>query len=188
VSPKPLITLPLIAEDEALRNQRDTCDLDEPTRANLANLQNFLASTSMGPRGSILCGLDSKIWGTTRDPYKHAEDLVSAVRTERQDPFSEWCLTKVLDFFWRCGGKNLKNTNKTTGEVFWYEKQILSLTYYFTTTLVSLLLVSSITVLWVVTSMYSRLVIIATFNVVLSICLAIFTTAPRSQVFAISAG
>lgn len=173
--------------DEALRSQREMLALEEPVRKTLKNLQRFLASADMGQQGLALRGLDCNIWGSVENTHSHTTDLVALVKPGYEDPFSRWCLTKLMDAFWTFGGERLKKACKVTGDVFYYENQVLRWTYYFTTAIASLLLVLAITVLWMVTSMSAQLAIIAAFNVVFSICLAIFTEAPRSQVFGITA-
>lgn len=177
----------LINPDDALRSQREMLGLDEPDPKTLKNLQRFLASANMGQQGLALCGLDCNIWGSIENTHGHTTDLVALIKPGYEDPFSRWCLTRLMDAFWAFGGKRFKGACKVTGDVFYYENQVLRWTYYFTTALASLLLVLAITVLWMVTSMSAQLAIIAAFNVVFSICLAVFTEAPRSQVFGITA-
>jgi hypothetical protein len=159
--------------------------IGKPNTGDLKDLQRFLGSSAMGP--AKLNGPDAKIWGSVTDQHNRCEDLICIVRPEKEDPFSRWCLDKVMAAFFACGGHRFRKPDKVTGAIVYQRDKILRITYYITTALSSLLLILSITILWVVTSMSARLALIASLNLVVSLCLAVFTTAQRPQVFAITA-
>jgi hypothetical protein len=162
--------------------------MEEPDANDLADLQTFLESTAMGPSGLKLDGSDSGIWGRCEKPYDRVEDLVATVKPGKHDAFSRWCHNKLRRALFGCGLHRFRRPDKVTGEVFYYERKLLRLTNYLSTVLAPLLLVLSITVLWMIRSMKARLALIAAFNLSFSLCVAIFTTAPRSQIFAITCG
>jgi hypothetical protein len=159
--------------------------MEEPSKRHISDLQSFLESEHMGP--SKLNGRDSSTWGFVDAPHNRAEDLVCIVKPEKQDAFSRWCLDKVMDAFFACGGHRFRKRDKVSGDVFYNRDKILRITYYITTALAPLLLVLSVTILWLMNSMAARLSIMAAFLVTASICLAFFTAASRSQVFGITA-
>lgn len=138
--------------------------------------------------GCHLNGDDRQVWGSTKPSYRpHAPDLVSTVKYEEQDPFTRWCAEKVLGLFWSQNGAKFLNPDPVRGDVFVKGSKIERFTYYLTTSLAPLLLVVSIIALYLVKSMAVRLTLVAVFTVVLSLAVAVFTSTPRSQIFAITA-
>lgn len=135
-----------------------------------------------------LSGPDSLIWGTSLEPHERTEDLISTLHLNEEDPFSQFLLETVMQKFFDCHGHRKRKADKVSGEVLYRRSKILRVTYYITTALASSLLVLSIVVLWHVNSMTTRLMLVAIFNMLLSACVAMFTTAPRAGIFGITAG
>jgi hypothetical protein len=160
--------------------------LEDPNDNDLTDLQKYLATREMGPL--IFCGLDKDTWGSVENPYLRAEDLVSIVKPEARDLFSKWCLVKVMKVFFACSGHRFRKPDKVSDEVYYKQETILRITYCITTIFASLLLILDIVVLWLLHSMAARLAVIASFTMILSVCLVTMTTAPRSQIFAVIAG
>lgn len=73
------------------------------------------------------------------------------------------------------------------GIIGYQDAKVLQITYWMTSVIASLIPIGSIIVLYKVHSMAARLGIIAGFNVLVSLCLSIFTDAKRAEVFAITA-
>jgi hypothetical protein len=176
--------------DALLLQVAQLCSLNEPRKKDLRHLQNFLESEAMVDSlgGFALLGADRNTWGSTGEPYDRAHDLVSMVEREPQDFFSKWCTERAMDMFFKHGCHRSRKPDKVNKEVFYRQEVLERITYFITTALASLLLVLSITILWLVTSMKARLLIIASFNVMLTLCLVVFTTTPRASMFAITAG
>jgi hypothetical protein len=159
--------------------------MDEPNSHDLSDFQRFLQSPEMGP--SKLDGWDALIYGSVDMPHNRADDLVCMIKPEKEDSFSRWFLEKLMAAFFACRCHRYRKPDKVTGDIFYLRRKILRITYYITTALAPLLLILAITVLWLVPAMKARLIIVAVFTTAVSLCLAVFTTAPRSQVFAITA-
>lgn len=92
-----------------------------------------------------------------------------------------------MRFFFACNGYRRRKPDKVSGIVSYNGSKLLRITYYITSALASLLLVLSISILWLVYSMPARLGIITGFNVLISLCLTTLTTASRAEVFAVTA-
>jgi len=85
------------------------------------------------------------------------------------------------------GIDRLKKPSTVSGLRGFHDSSLLQLTFLITSLLASLLPIASISILYCINSMSARLGTIAAFNIVLSLCLSAFTTANRSEAFAITA-
>ncbi|KAL1628562.1 hypothetical protein SLS56_005794 [Neofusicoccum ribis] len=171
--------------DTALLQQSRLLHLKFPARSDLSYLQSYLASRHMGPRA--LDGLDSEVWGTDRDPRGHSPDIVALLPRKRRDMFSHLVTERGAEAWFRFGLDRLSKPSPVHGMVAYEESTLHRLTYLVATALASLLPIVSIVVLYFVGSMEARLGIIAAFNVLTSFCLAFFTAAKRTDVFAVAA-
>lgn len=156
-----------------------------PGRKDLKYLQTFLETDEMGPLA--LCGDDSGIWGSTEEPERRAHDLVALLTRQAEDPFSSWitekAISKLLKFKW-LQSKELFNVTGLKGLK---DRTIFRVTEIITSVLASALPIASIVILYFVHSLEVRIGIIAAFNMLLSFCMAIFTNAKRTEVFAVAA-
>jgi hypothetical protein len=180
-----MLRIPLILEGERIVQFRTLSQFKEPNIKDLANLQAFLDSPQMG--SDKLCGHDAFIWGNVDEPHDRAEDLIQAIYRDEEDSFSRWFIEKIVAMFSTHCGRRLLKPDKVNRDVFCKRNTILRITYYITTALASILLILPIAVLEFVSSMRARLAVIAGSNVVVSMCLAVFTMASRLQIFATTA-
>lgn len=150
-------------------------------------IRRYLASDEIG-EPYPLTGDDSDTWGTFPEPKTQADDLIALKPRRDEDGFSNWITNKGIVKFFALGGARFgKPSAKHGGRVSFEDTALLRITYSITSVLASLLPIASIAVLYVVQSMKVRLVLIAVFNVVVTVCLTAFTTATRTEVFAVAA-
>lgn len=155
-----------------------------PGRSDLDYIQKYLASRHMGP--FALDGVDAEVWGTIKKPKGYESDIIALLPRPKEDMFSNLIMGKGMEkwFKWRLDRFRKPSVN---GLIEYEESTLLRLTSLVSTALASLLPIASIVVLYSVHSMKARLGIIAAFNVLISLCLAIFTTAKRTDIFAVVA-
>ncbi|KAF2641830.1 hypothetical protein P280DRAFT_468343 [Massarina eburnea CBS 473.64] len=165
--------------------QARICSLPEPDREDLHDLQKFLQMREMGPLA--LNGDDASIWGSVTTPDTHRPDLVALRSRSSNDPFSGWITTKLVQYFAQCWCARFKKRSRLHGQIEFRDDLILRITMWITTLFASLLPVASIAVLYSVHSVSYRLWIIAAFNLLISICLGVLTSAKRAEIFAVSA-
>lgn len=139
----------------------------------------------MGPFS--LKGEDSETWGNIHQPKNHAPDIVCLLPRKREDMFSTLLTEHGLRKWFDWGLSRFRKPCEISGLVGYEENTLLRLTYLTTTALASLLPIVSIVALYYVHSMKARLGIIAAFNVLISFCLAFFTSAKRTEIFAVTA-
>jgi len=139
----------------------------------------------MGPLALI--GDDAAIWGSVLNPKSYCPDLVALRGRHNEDSFSKWVTEKVLLKLFLCGCAHWKKISRRYGAVGYHDSTLLRVTFWITSILASLLPIASIAILYFVKSMAARLGIIAAFNLILSLCLTAFTTAKRTDVFAVAA-
>jgi hypothetical protein len=167
--------------------------MDEPNEYDMENLQNFLSSDEMleilddGKPSCALLGRDRQIWGSTTNRQQRAPDLVSIQAVHRGDAFTQWFALKIVPKALGTCCVRYRKPSRATGLVSHNQESLLRLTHFVTGVLASLLLTVSIIVLWFIHSPNGRLGTIAAFNLVLSVCLSVFTTASRAEIFSITA-
>ena len=134
-----------------------------------------------------LIGDDAFIWGHIENRKGYAPDLIALKARHNEDYFSTWVTEKLTTVLFRIGIDRLKKPSAVSGLRCFHDSSLLQLTFLITSVLASLLPIASISVLYCVKSMSARLGVVAAFNIVLSLCLSAFTTANRSEAFAITA-
>lgn len=142
---------------------------------------------SSSEMGRSLIGEDGFIWGTIKNRKGYAPDLIALKARHNEDFFSTWVTEKLTAFLLQIGIDRLKKPSTVSGLRGFHDSSLLQLTFLITSLLASLLPIASISILYCVNSMSARLGIVAAFNIVLSLCLSAFTTANRSEAFAITA-
>jgi hypothetical protein len=170
--------------EEALLRHKRIAAMSEPKDNMLADLQDFLASDEMGSQ--IFDGSDALIWGTKLERDDRAVDLVTLLPSRKQDSFSEVFSDMIMKTFFAYRGHRFRKPHKVNGMIFYKKNAILRITLWITSVLASLLPIASIVVLYRVASTPARLGIIAMFNLLVSMSLATFTTASRSEIFAVT--
>lgn len=170
--------------DEALIQQHKLHQIPDPTHFDLMDIHNLLWSDAMG--AGAMRGSDVNIYGHGDDPELHAIDLAGLCPRGKQDVFSQWISENAIHFF-KCGLGRLNKANKQLGSNVYYDSTVLKVTGWITSIIASLLPIASILVLINVHTLKAKLFTVAAFDVLLSVCLTVFTDAKRSDVFAVTA-
>jgi hypothetical protein len=160
--------------------------MKEPDKWDLKDFQSFLGCDEMGP--DILEGEDCLIWGSVGQPNQRSTDLVVIrPRSPDLDLFSTWFCGTALRRFWASNCHRRRKPDEVHGMTGYESETLTRITYSITTVIAPLLIIASVSVLYVVKSTGSRLALSAVFNVIMSICVTTFTAANRAEVFAINA-
>jgi hypothetical protein len=112
-------------------------------------------------------------------------DLVALCPRQRDDSFSAWFMKSALNIFFRCCGHRMK-PSEIHGKPGFKEKTILRITYWITTIVASILPSTSVIVLYIIKSTWGRIGTLVGFNLAVSVCLILFTSAKRAEVFAVT--
>jgi len=171
--------------NKALKLQSSLTSMPEPSKYDLEYIQRYMETRDMGPL--IMTGPDADIWGSVAEPKLHVPDLVALRARHNEDPFSKWITNTGMKIFFWCGFHRWRKASPVHGLIVYPDSKLLRITYWMTSLLASLLPVSSIIILYYITSTPGRLVIIAGFNIVIALCLLGLTNARRSEVFAVTA-
>lgn len=174
-------------KDSALVQQAQILAMKLPDRYDLDYIQRFIASPEMGyPAG--LAGVDAEIWGDIHAPKKYEADIVTLSSRKRTDMFTKVLLEKgTQKMFDYAFDRFLLKPSPVHGLLGYEENTLSRITYLITTALASLLPITSIVVLYFNHSIKVRLGVSAIFTVLLSFSLAFFTSARRTEIFALTA-
>ena len=121
-----------------------TCQ--KPGREDLKYIQNFLHTEL----GLSLCGPDATIWGSVLRRQDYSHDLISLHPKIDKDPFSSWAIDKTITYLFRCGCARFMKESPVHGVIGYEDMEVIRVTYWLTSIAASLLLVSSIVVLYMV--------------------------------------
>ncbi|KAH3917014.1 hypothetical protein HBH56_051130 [Parastagonospora nodorum] len=171
--------------NKALIQQRRIHSFHKHATWDLHYMQNYLQTDAMGPLA--LTGDDAGAWGSVEHRKSHQPDLVALCPRTEMDPFSKWAADSTILNLFKCGCARLIKPSRIHGVVGYEDSTIYRITYWITSVLASLLPIASIAVLYCVHSMPMRLVVIAVFNMLVTLCLVGFTNARRAEVFAVTA-
>jgi uncharacterized protein DUF6594 len=171
----------MILEEEALIRQRTIAAMEDPSKYDLHHLHKYLVQI-----GLPLEGTDSTIWGNQLHPHDRAPDLICLRPRQKEDAFSTWVVDKAIKWFMNCFHHRMR-PSKSIGLKGVADETLLRLTHWITTIIASVLPSISIIVLYCIKSTWGRLGALVGFNILLSVCLAAFTKATRSDIFEISA-
>ncbi|MCJ1246402.1 hypothetical protein MMC30_003609 [Trapelia coarctata] len=172
--------------DEQLHKQVFLSNLPKPNAYDLDFFRDWLQRPNMG--NFPLRGLDRHMWSAD-----HEADLIAIQPRQTADPFSMWFINTFIPLFHRTVGYHLKacpNPAKAlpadaSAEICQYsEKKLFKLLDMLITVVASLLPISSIVILYLVSSMVARLGIVVGFTAVFSLCLTLVTQARRVEIFA----
>lgn len=173
------------ATDEAIIQQYHILRMPPPGQKDLTYVQKFLESDDMGP--SALTGDDSSIWGHLDEPHRRSADLVALLGRQDEDPFSTWVTEKAVFKLMNLKFLQSKELSEVRGLKGCKDSTLTRITGMVTSVVASALPILSIVILYFVRSLEARIGIIAVFNLILSICMAVFTKAKRAEIFAVSA-
>lgn len=170
--------------------------MGNPDSYDIDDIQHFLSSDKMtlvndrNETANALIGADRGIWGTAenKDTKKaYSRELVVLRARKDIDTLSRTIGNKAIDWIMKCGGRRWKKVDVRFGKRAIHDETIFGLTFWFTSGIASILPVVSIILLVKMESLNGRLGLIATFNVIISLCLTLFTEARRTDVFAVTA-
>lgn len=175
-----------ISKDHTLIQQQTVLQMSSPDPIDLNDIQCFIASDVMGLEPFL--GPDKNTWGTYEDKNSFSKELVCLRGRDPTDSFSRWVGERATRYLLMCGGARWKKPSSVFKTVVIRKGSILRVTFGITSVLASLIPITSIIVLKLcVSSIRDRLATIAGFNLLISVCLTVFTDARRTDVFAITA-
>jgi len=170
--------------DEAVIQQKTILAFPDPKWSSLQEVRYF---NDIDLNGTIIEA--HPVWGSIKHlGITGANDLVGLREHAELDSFSKFLEQKVSQWFHRQVvyrfSKSVREQNTLTKYKY---KTLLRSTALTTTIMACLLPVLSISVLYSIKSTKARLGAIAGFNILLSVCLDIFTTARRVEIFGVTA-
>jgi hypothetical protein len=171
--------------DDALLQQAKIHSLGVPDKWDLQELQHFLETTDMGPLALI--GDDASIWGSVKYPKAHSPDIIALRPRPEEDPFSSWLAENAIKSLIQCGYSRWKRPSRVHGVIGYQDNTIFRITLGITSIMASLIPLASVAVLYSIPSIQTRIGVIGAFNLIIAVCLSVFTKVKRSDMFAISA-
>ncbi|KAK8246260.1 hypothetical protein HDK90DRAFT_461111 [Phyllosticta capitalensis] len=169
--------------DAAIIQQSKILAMDPPKKMDLDYVQKFISDANMMGQEHPFSGVDANVWGSIHGPNDHAKDIITPYPYHQKDMFSKM----VKKRFFAYGLDKLWRSCKIGDLEFWDDKVVDRLTFMVSTALASILPVVSIIILYYVESMEARFGVMVVFNILISICLGLFTHARRSEIFAVTA-
>jgi hypothetical protein len=154
-----------------------------PDDYDLKDIQHFLASAKLG--SVCLESDEAYIWGSAQLPKTHAPDLIALKPRANEDTFSRWIAERAILLI-RIFGRCLTPSSKQ-GAVVIYDSIIMRVTFWITSVIASMIPIASIAVLLHLHTQAAKLGAIAAFNVLITVCLSVFTEAKRTDCFAVTA-
>lgn len=170
--------------DEAVIQQKTILALPAPKWSALQEVRYF---NEIVLNGTVVDARD--VWGsTTHLNVTGANDLIGLREHEEQDSVSKFVEHKVSQWFHRKIVYRFSKRCQQQNTLIKYNYRTLARSTALTTTMIACLLpILSISALYSIRSMKARLGAIAAFNVLLSVCLDVFTTAKRVEIFGVTA-
>jgi hypothetical protein len=171
-----------------LTSNVDTCleqytfllKLGGPSKYDLDIFQHWLKGLS----GFPLTGKDRETW-TNPDGI---DDLVALSHPDVDDVFSKVFLRRLIPVFhWTLGNRLKKRSSSTLGLSEYDDAYLLAILEAISTIISSMLPISSIIILYLVTSTPARLGIVVAYTALFSIALALLTRARRVEIFGATA-
>jgi hypothetical protein len=120
------------------------------------------------------------------DPDVHAPDLIGLCQREKTDAFTRFVADNAVHLFDYGLGRLLRKDPHFGNQVY-YDSTVIQVTFWVTSFLASLLPIGSIIVLINLETLKAKLWDVAGFDVLISLCLTLFTDASRKDVFAVTA-
>ncbi|KAF2643695.1 hypothetical protein P280DRAFT_392393 [Massarina eburnea CBS 473.64] len=156
--------------------------LKSPDECDRENIRSFLCSAEM--EGKYLEGEDCSTWGRMEEDA-HALDLITVKPRKHVDWFSLQVAEKAVTLF-----KFRLRSRKEDFDVsapLYYDRTVLRITFFLTSTVASLLPLVSIFTLDKLQSHTARFGVSAAFTLLVAVCLTLLTEARRADVFAVTA-
>ena len=159
--------------------------MEKPSVHELRWIQSYMETAEMGPQR--LDGCDDSTWGAVKYPDNHALDLITIKALSKHDTFSNWFLTKGMDYICDHIRPLRKRFSKHSGDLTFKYNTLLKITHFISCTVAALPPVLTVVVLSYVSSFRLKLGLLAVFNLLLALCLSGFADASRAEVFAVMA-
>jgi hypothetical protein len=162
--------------------------LPEPNKPDLEYLQGWFVKSNMGNREISLMGDDKAVWDPRGpDEQNQPSDLFALRPRPERDPFSTAMIERFLPCLYRRIFHRRHQEDMEKAQITIEDNRLLQVTGMITTIVASLLPIGSIALLYCVQTMRARLALLAVFTVVFAAALSCFSTAKRTDVFAVTA-
>lgn len=175
--------------NEALLQYKSMCALQNPTKPDLRKLREWLLRPELGD--NFLKGVERDILHSADRldaDLERASDLVTMSREAvEHDFFSRWLSDQVLDKFHSLIGRHFKRPFDETGMVHYRKLHLRAVSHLIGVVLASVIPAASIFTLYFVQNPINRLVVLLAYSALFSVCLALFTSARRVEIFAATA-
>ncbi|KAE8453800.1 hypothetical protein EG329_009312 [Mollisiaceae sp. DMI_Dod_QoI] len=148
-----------------------------PNSYDLTFFRDWLKLPRMG--NFPLVGLDRDAWSD-----KYDDDLIALQRRDSGDPLSKWFTDTLVPKFHQVIGHRFTTPLPTTEITLYEDGRLHRFLNILVTVLACLLPLSSIILLYFISSMNARLGVLAGFTALFALCLALVTGAKRVEVFA----
>ncbi|TVY84391.1 hypothetical protein LSUE1_G001840 [Lachnellula suecica] len=167
----------LDCHDDELYKQAFLCGHPGPDAYDLDFFREWLTRSTMG--NFPLRGIDRHAWSATYD-----DDLIALQRRESADVFSKWFAKTVVPKFHTLIGHRITTPLPTTEITMYKDTHLLRILQVIGTVLACLFPITSIVILYLVSSMAARLGILVFFTALFALSLALVTGAKRVEIFA----
>jgi len=176
--------------NEFLLQYKEICALQNPSKHDLNCLREWLIRPECGD--NFLEGIEREILHSHDRldvDQERASDLVTLSREAvERDFFSRWVTDELLGKFHRLVGHRIKRPFDVEAGMYHYHKSNLrAISHLVGVVLASVIPAASIFTLYFVHNMIDRLGVLLAYSALFSICLALFTTARRVEIFAATA-
>jgi len=162
--------------------------LPEPNKTDLEYLQGCFLKSNMGNREISLMGDDKAVWDPRGpDEQNEPSDLFVLRPRPERDPFSAAMIERFLPWLYRLIFHRRYQADIEKARITIEDNRLLRVTAMITTIVASLLPIGSIALLYCVKTMRARLALLALFTVAFAVALSCFSTARRTDVFAVTA-
>ena len=160
----------------------------EPNKTDLEYLQGYFLKSDMGNREISLMGDDKAVWDSKGpDEQNQPSDLFVLRPRPERDPFSTTMIERFLPWLYRRIFHRRHQEDLEKAQITIEDNRLLRVTGMITTIVASLLPIGSIALLYCVKTMKARLALLALFTVVFAAALSCFSTARRTDIFAVTA-
>ena len=152
-----------------------------PKPYNLETLRSCLRDPKLP---DYLLGRDSNIW----EDRLFREDLIAADLSKGEDSMTIWIATNLVAPFHQLVGRHfVRPSDQSAGLYDYSDRTITKLSSLVATVLSSVLPIVGVIVLYFVENTLARIGIIAGMTALFSVCLALLTSATKSEIFAATA-
>ncbi|KAH0840788.1 hypothetical protein FOPE_05905 [Fonsecaea pedrosoi] len=177
--------------NESLLQYKELCTLQNPTKHDLKMLRVWLEHRDHGD--NFLGGVERDIFHIDDPDNPSCDDRSSDLVTVsheavEKDFFSRWVSDELVGRFHNLIGRRWKRPVDPECGIYNYRKtHVRALSHLVGVVLASAIPAASIFTLYFVNNMVDRLGVLLAYSALFSICLAIFTTARRVEIFAATA-